>query len=72
MRVGCFNDIHARGHRPLPNLLFTDRDVDSEKFSGIRVDWENWEAYVKNLVCRCAERAQAKGYMFFGLQYYGT
>lgn len=55
----------------MPDLLFTDRDSTSNKFSGIDVDWKIWDTYIKGAVCRCAERAKAKGYRFFGLQYYG-
>lgn len=55
----------------MPDLLFTDRDHASDKFSGVRIDWKNWDTYTKGLVCRCAERAKAGGYMFFGLEYYG-
>ncbi|XP_078379791.1 uncharacterized protein LOC144662767 isoform X2 [Oculina patagonica] len=71
LRLGCFNDKHARGLRPMPDMLFTDRDSSSSKFSGIHVDWKNWDTYMKGVVCRCAEKAKAEGYMFFGLQYYG-
>ena len=55
----------------MPDLLFTDRDSSSAKFSGKHIDWKNWDTYTKDLVCRCAERAKAEGYMVFGLQYYG-
>ncbi|XP_078381196.1 uncharacterized protein LOC144663974 [Oculina patagonica] len=55
----------------MPDLLFTDRDSSSDKFSGIFVDWNNWDTYMKGAVCRCADKAKANGYMFFGLQYYG-
>lgn len=71
LKLGCYNDKHARGHRPLSNLLFTDRDPKSYKFSGKRIDWENLDSYMKDVVCRCAEQAKAQGYMFFGLQFYG-
>ena len=71
LKLGCYNDIHARGHRPLPNLLFTDRDPKSQKFSGKRIDWENLDSYMKDIVCRCAEQAKAQDYMFFGVQFYG-
>ncbi|XP_078381033.1 uncharacterized protein LOC144663843 isoform X2 [Oculina patagonica] len=70
LRLGCFNDKHTRGVlRPMPDMLFTDRDPSSDKTSGIDVDWKNWDSYVKDVVCRCAERAKAGGYKFFGLQW---
>ena len=71
LRLGCYKDKHTRGQRPLSNLLFTDRDHTSDKFSGKHIDWENFDTYMKDVVCRCAERAKANGYMFFGLQFYG-
>ncbi|KAL9965240.1 hypothetical protein ACROYT_G029011 [Oculina patagonica] len=71
LRLGCFNDKHVRGLRPMSDMLFTDRDPSSDKFSGINVDWTNWDTYVEGVVCRCAKKAKAEGYTFFGLQYYG-
>lgn len=71
LKLGCYIDKHARDHRPLPNLLFTDRDPKSLKFSGKHIDWENLDSYMRDAVCRCAEQAKAQGYMFFGLQFYG-
>ena len=55
----------------MPNLLFTDRDPKSQKFSGKYIDWQNQASYMKDAVCRCAEQATAQGYLFFGLQFYG-
>lgn len=71
LELGCYKDKHAKGRRPLPNLLFTDRDSKSQKFSGRHIDWGNLDAYMYDVVCRCAEQANAQGYMFFGLQFYG-
>lgn len=71
LKLGCYNDKHASARRPLPDLLFTDRDAAAERFSGMPIDWNNWDAYMKGLICRCAERSKARGYMFFGVQFYG-
>jgi len=71
LKLGCYNDKHASGRRPLPTLLFTDRDDTSKEFSGMTIDWSNWGAYMKRLLCRCAERSKVEGYLFFGVQFYG-
>jgi len=71
-KLGCYKDKHTKGHRPLPHLLFTDRNPRSYKSSAKRrIDWENLDTYMEDVVCRCAEQANAQGYMFFGLQFYG-
>ena len=35
------------------------------------MDWEHFEAYLRDLACRCAQKAEEKEYRIFGLQYYG-
>lgn len=57
--------------RPLPKLILTDRDPTSPVFSNRKIDWRNWDSYVSDLACRCAEKAVENGYNFFGLQFYG-
>lgn len=69
-KVGCYKDMH-RSQRPLPFFLMNDRDVYHQHFSGKLVDWRNWDVYVPDLACRCAKKAKAKGWTFFGLQFYG-
>ncbi|EDO46080.1 predicted protein [Nematostella vectensis] len=69
-KVGCYKD-DEKAPRPLPDLLSTDRNVFSPKFSGIPIDWGNWDKYMEDAVCRCARKASVKSYMYFGLQYYG-
>lgn len=69
-RVGCFKDSMIEP-RPLPQLLMTDRDSSSHMFSGKPIHWGNWDAYFPDLICRCAEKAKAKGYNVFGIQHYG-
>ncbi|XP_022796155.1 uncharacterized protein LOC111334626 [Stylophora pistillata] len=69
-KLGCFKDDRKKP-RPLPELLFTDRDSRSEVFSGKTIDWNNWDTYMIDLVCRCAKAAKAKKYNYFSLQYFG-
>lgn len=57
--------------RPLPELLFTDRDPSVKKYSNIPVDWQKWDSYMKDLVCRCAKEAKVLNYQFFSIQFYG-
>lgn len=69
-KVGCFRD-DMSNPRPLPELLFTDRDPSVKKYSNIPVDWLKWDSYMKNLVCRCAKEAKVLNYQFFSIQFYG-
>ena len=69
-QVGCFHDSGIKP-RPLPQLLFTDRDKGSNNYSGKPIHWGEWDVYLFDLVCRCAEQAKAKGYNVFGVQHYG-
>lgn len=67
-KVGCFKDRHHA--KTLDKLLFNDR-VARKGESKPRLDWNNWNDYIKDLACRCAEAARKMGYVHFGLQYYG-
>ena len=49
--IGCFKD-NGQIPRPLPDLLFTDRDPKDEVYSGIPVHGQDFDAYVTDLVCR--------------------
>lgn len=69
-KVGCFRD-DMSNPRPLPELLFTDRDPSVKKYSNIPVDWQKWDSYMKDLVCRCAKEAKVLNYQFFSIQFYG-
>ncbi|XP_078346389.1 uncharacterized protein LOC144631727 isoform X9 [Oculina patagonica] len=66
-KLGCFK---AKS-QPLDELLTTDRDKTSSKYSGERVIWKEYEAYVHSLACRCAEATRKRGFKVFGLQNYG-
>lgn len=52
-------------------LILTDRDTKDPVYSGQVIDWGNWNAYLVDLVCRCARKAAEKKYNYFGIQYYG-
>ncbi|XP_028513060.1 uncharacterized protein LOC114574501 [Exaiptasia diaphana] len=69
-RLGCYKD-SVLPSRPLPELVFTDRDSTSPAYTGGFIDLKNWNLYMEDLRCRCAEESRAKGYKVFGLQFYG-
>ena len=49
--IGCYRD-YANDPRPLPELLFTDRDPKDQVYSGIPVHGQEFDAYVADLICR--------------------
>ncbi|XP_031556840.1 uncharacterized protein LOC116293538 isoform X2 [Actinia tenebrosa] len=61
--LGCFRDDHNI-YRPLPNLLFSDVKDN-------RVDLENWDTYLSDVICRCARMTRNSGMTTFGIQNYG-
>ena len=69
-RVGCFRD-NQIAPRPLPDYIMTDRQENLVIYSGQRIDWRNWDAYMPQFVCRCAKKAKEKGHIAFGVQFYG-
>lgn len=69
-KKGCFNDLQA-GSRPLPKLMFTDLDNSTAQYSGFPVDWGSWDAYLDDVVCRCAQVSKAKGFNLFGIGNFG-
>ena len=46
--------------------------MKSPKFSGIKVNWGEWDKYLNDIVCRCAAKAKEKKYSLFGVQNYGN
>ncbi|KAK3728149.1 hypothetical protein QZH41_019468 [Actinostola sp. cb2023] len=68
--LGCYADRHQKGARPLPLYFLTDRDASLDISSKI-IDWRNWDVYMPELACRCANKAKELGHNTFGLQYYG-
>ncbi|EDO41761.1 predicted protein [Nematostella vectensis] len=68
VKIGCWSRIDTGNL--LSELLFTDRDFSSNVYSHKFVDWNNWQTYVNDLLCRCSDAAKAKGYKFIGLRFY--
>ena len=69
-RIGCYKDKQLKP-RPLPDLVFTDRDTTSRVYSGQTINWKQWDTYMPKLVCRCAEESVKKMKIVFGIQFYG-
>ena len=65
--VGCFVDKRTRP-RPIPELVFTDRNSKDSKYSGVTKPAELDSKYISDLVCRCARSALKKGYTTVGVQ----
>ncbi|XP_020893909.1 uncharacterized protein LOC110233006 isoform X1 [Exaiptasia diaphana] len=64
------NDVKS-GQDLLPKMLFTDRDETSSVYSNKNVKWNDWNNYLEDIACRCAESAAKNGYQYFGIQFYG-
>jgi len=67
--AGCFL---SPGHMPpkLKELILTERDTSSPVWNGKHVEWMNWNAYMKDLLQRCAKKANAHDFKVFGIRYY--
>ncbi|XP_078375057.1 uncharacterized protein LOC144658501 isoform X1 [Oculina patagonica] len=70
IKVGCYNDKRKTSSRAMRELLFQDR-YKGKTFSGQKIDWKNYNKYLPDLVCRCAVATSNRGYVFFGIQFYG-
>ena len=57
--------------RPLPTILMTDRDPSMKQYSGVSIDWAEWNDYMTDLACRCAKKTKESKFKVFGLQFYG-
>ena len=68
-RLGCFRD--SMNPRPLPTILMTDRDPSMKQYSGVSIDWAEWNDYMTDLACRCAKKTKESRFKVFGLQFYG-
>ncbi|XP_057304151.1 uncharacterized protein LOC130641387 isoform X2 [Hydractinia symbiolongicarpus] len=69
-RLGCFKDL-GQDPRPMPEMLFTDRNPDSKLYSGKPVHGLDFQGYVTDLICRCAKSALEKKYTHFSIQDFG-
>ncbi|XP_020904073.1 uncharacterized protein LOC110242428 [Exaiptasia diaphana] len=64
-KVGCFKSIdEISKEKFLSKLALTDRP---------NIDWKNWNNYLRDLACKCAERVgEGNGEIrTFGLEFYG-
>ena len=68
--VGCYADKQL-SPRPIPDLIFSDLDKESPKYSGNEARLGELDAYLSDVLCRCAEQTQELGYIFFGVQNHG-
>lgn len=69
--VGCYRDDLVKP-RPLPEMLQTERDyTDTEKWNKILINWEDWDQYSPEMICRCAYKARMEGKDYFGIQFWG-
>lgn len=68
--VGCYADKQL-SPKPIPDLLFSDLDKESPKYSGNEARLGELDTYLSDVLCRCAEQAQELGYTFFGVQNHG-
>lgn len=55
----------------MQELIFTDMDTNSPKYSGIEAKLGELDTYLGNVLCRCAEQAEELGYEYFGVQNHG-
>ena len=49
-----------------------ERDYTLPNWNGHMIEWNDWDNYMPNLICRCAMKAKKDGYKYFGIQFYGT
>jgi len=71
-KIGCFQDNYiGKNGRVYPYELVNTRDPTNPNWEGYTLDWHRFNQSLHGLACRCAEKAKALGYTFFGLQYYG-
>jgi len=68
--LGCYHDNQIKP-RPVPNYPMNERDKSIQNWNGNEVDWEKWNSYLPQLVCRCAQIAKDIGDDIFAIQFYG-
>eukprot|EP00795_Rhopilema_esculentum_P011264 gene11264-21455_t len=67
--IGCFAD--DLRNRALPEQIINERDPYSNVYNGRLIEWKTYDTYLQGFICRCAEKAFAKGYKMIGIQFYG-
>merc|ERR1712142_72 len=72
-KVGCFHDSFKRTNadRVFPNELINRRDPMSNNWDRHTISWKAYPQSIKSLACACAKAAKAKGWKYFGLQFFG-
>lgn len=71
-KVGCFHDsFQTNADRVFPNELINRRDPMSNNWDRQTIDWRAYPQSIHGLACACAAAAKAKGWKYFGLQFYG-
>lgn len=70
--LGCYRD-NWQEVRPLAELLFTDRNETSPRYSGKKYIRKNFNRlYLDDLIQRCASQSKKLGYQVFGIENFGT
>ena len=68
--IGCYNDLHFR-QRPLSDRLQLEDEracPDVDQIASNETASNEWNQYIYDLVCRCAEKAKKEKYNYFGIQ----
>ena len=71
-----FKMVSCRADQPLPNrvlsqLTCTGRDSSSPHYMLPRLNFNSYDLWLPAFVCKCAEKAQARGHRYFGIEFWG-
>ena len=71
-----FKMVSCRADQPLPNrvlsqLTCTGRDSSSPHYMPPRLNFNSYDLWLPAFVCKCAEKAQARGHRYFGIEFWG-
>ncbi|XP_031566626.1 uncharacterized protein LOC116301675 [Actinia tenebrosa] len=69
-KIGGFAEVDD-DTRALNTLLLSDTMATSDVNDGHILDWDEWEASIHSLACRCAAKTRERGWKVFGLQNFG-
>nr|XP_058963214.1 mucin-2-like [Pocillopora verrucosa] len=71
-KLGCYRD-NWQEVRPLAELLFTDRNETSPRYSGKKYIRKNFSRlYLDDLIQRCASQSKKLGYQVFGIENFAS
>lgn len=65
----CYKD--RTDQRLLQNYILNERDPTLSNYRGKSIEWTNWQNYLPEFICRCANEAKLLGFDVFGIQFYG-